>query len=243
MCPLFADVTGVLMAKRPRRGLVKTRLYRRGPYTAEVAAEVAWEMLHCTARRLAECGRLVLAVTPDGCGPEMARRLDIPLVRTVDQGAGDLGQRLSRVWRLVGTDRLVAFFGGDAPDVPEVALGEIAPALGKTALAIGSTGDGGFWTLAGRSYQAAVFRGIDWGTSRVYDQTCQRAAAAALRVHQLPAWHDIDRPEDVQALRQRLRNRAGHDLSGLIDDAPLRRLAERLDALCSTNPLPRDLPI
>lgn len=243
MCPLFADVTGILMAKKPRRGLVKTRLYHRGPYTAEVAAEMAWAMLHCTARRLAECGRLVLAVTPDGCGPELARRLEIPLVRTVDQGAGDLGQRLSRVWRLVGADRLVAFFGGDAPDVPEVALGEIAPALGKTALALGSTGDGGFWTLAGRTYQEALFRGIDWGTSRVYDQTRQRAAAADLGVHLLPAWHDIDRPEDVEALRQRLRNQSGHDSTGLIDDAPLRRLAERLDVLCTMTQPPRDPPL
>lgn len=235
MTHLLRDVTAVLMAKDPGRGGVKTRLI--GAYSPEAAARIAEVMLRCAAQRLARAaGRFVLAVSPDDGGRQLARRLGVGEVEIVNQGPGDLGARLDRVWRQVGAERPVAFFGGDSPDVPDAALGEIPRGLDHADVAVGPTGDGGYWTLAAHKHQSCLLADIDWGTADVYDQTRRRAEAAGLVVGTLPLWHDVDRPEDVDALRHRLREPAGAPPD---EAAPLRWMAEQLDTLCST-PSPRE---
>ena len=224
----------VLMAKLPRRGEVKTRLVEGGMCGPEAAAELAWAFLECTARRLAARGPIALAASPDGTGPEMLGHLGLPAtseVRVVDQGPGDLGERLDRVWQTVAPDRPVAFFGVDSPDVPESVLDAIPAALAQADLAIGPAHDGGYWTLAAGRYLPQVLRRIDWGSASVYDQTCQRADEAGLVRAELPRWHDVDRPEDVRALRRRLMELAGPASPAGERRRPLMRLAERIDAL------------
>ncbi|MCH8153625.1 MAG: TIGR04282 family arsenosugar biosynthesis glycosyltransferase [Planctomycetes bacterium] len=242
MTRLLGDVTAVLMARMPEPGRVKTRLVSGGVYSGAMAADLAWAMLRCTAQRLSALGRLVLAVSPDGCGPQLASRLGVTSAPVVNQGGGDLGERLNRVWGLVETARPIAFFGGDCPDVPDAALGEIAPALARCDVAVGPAGDGGYWTLAARQYHPALLQGIDWGSDRVYDQTFQRATGRGLTVRTLPAWHDVDYPQDVEALRRRLRDLSRSSAWTLIDAEPLRQLAERLDELCSSLPAPPGTP-
>ena len=235
----MSSFTAVIMAKRPEPGLVKTRLFGEGPFDASTAAQIAWAMLRCTVDRLAARVMVVLAVTPDGCGGPLAERLGYPSLPTVDQGPGDLGQRLDRVWRQVTSVRPVAFFGSDSPDIPEDALHRRIPeALEVCDLAVGPTHDGGYWTLAARSHYPQVLRDIDWGGDRVYDQTCQRAAEAGLSLQSLPLWPDVDRLDDVIALRRRLaaRNQASDaDTAGA---AALRRLARRLNDLCGPDTQP-----
>ncbi|MHC5006887.1 MAG: TIGR04282 family arsenosugar biosynthesis glycosyltransferase [Planctomycetota bacterium] len=230
--PLLGDVTPVLMAKRPDAGQVKTRLTAAGGYSPRIAAQVADAMLRCVAGRLeAASTGLVLAVSPAGCGEELTAELGLGPGQVVEQGDGDLGQRLDRVWREVGKDRPVAFFGADSPDVPDSALAEIPAALAGCDVAVGPTDDGGYWTLAAGEHLPQVLCGIDWGEATVYDLTRRRAADAGLVVRALPMWHDVDRPEDVEALRRRLQQEAGRrDLP-----APLEQLAGRLDALCPSS--------
>lgn len=221
------------MAKRPEPGLVKTRLAAAGRFGDAEVVELAWAMLRCTAHRLAGRGPVALALSPDGGGPETARRLGVDGCTLLDQGPGGLGDRMDRVWRLAGGDRPVAFFGGDAPDVPGDALDAIGPSLATADVALGPTPDGGYWTLAARVHQPAVLREIDWGTPSVYDQSRSRAVEAGLRCKTLPPWPDVDRPEDVDALRERL---SGHLPSSGPDAEPLARLADCLERLCSLNP-------
>ncbi len=165
--------------------------------------------MRCTVCRLMERGRIVLAVSPDGCGPQLLSELDLTELGTidqgdridhVDQGDGNLGQRLDRVWRTLAGAGPVAFFGIDCPDVPDETIDEIGAALQEHDVAIGPTRDGGYWTLAARAYRPELLRRIDWGTASVYDQTVQRASEASLSVQRLSLWQDVDDPEDVRAL-------------------------------------------
>lgn len=213
----------VIMAKRPSSGQAKTRLIADGFLDAAGAARVAEAMLDCTLERLATRGDVLLAVAPDGAADETwPARPRGGRVEIVDQGPGAFGDRLDRVWRRLDPDEPVAFFGADAPDVPDAALAAIAPALREADVAVGSTSDGGYWTLAARAYAPQVLADIDWGSDAVYDQTCRRAVGAGLSLHALPVWHDIDRPADVVALRRRLARAT---------DPPLRRLSQRLAAV------------
>ncbi|MCA9290838.1 MAG: DUF2064 domain-containing protein [Phycisphaerales bacterium] len=205
----LGTVTAILVARRPEPGVGKSRL-RNGPFDDEAVATIAMEMVRCTARRLAQQGRLVLAVTPDESGDAVREAVGID-VETVAQGDGSLGDRLERVWRRVGTSTPVAFFGMDSPDVPVGHLAAIPGALEDAAAAIGPVGDGGYWTIAGRRLEASLFEGIPWGTSAVTARTRAAAADAGLSLQSLPPWHDVDHVSDLVSLRGRLAGMTGDD--------------------------------
>jgi hypothetical protein len=240
MSHLLGEVTAVLMAKDPRYGGAKSRL-RAGGCSAQEASEVAEVMLRCTAHRLREAARrLFLAVTPDGAGQGLADCLGLDATGIIDQGAGDLGQRLDRVWRVVGTEQPIAFFGGDSPDVPASLLAAIPTTLEGCDVVVGPTGDGGYWTLAARTHNSAVLEGIDWGSAHVYDQTRRQAAVAGLVVGALPQWHDVDRPGDLDALRARLRTLHDGPPGRPNTVEPLRWMAAQLDTLRPANTPPEN---
>jgi rSAM/selenodomain-associated transferase 1 len=230
MDDLLDGLTVVIMARRPRPGRTKTRLMEGGFLDPERAAAVAAAMLECSLARLIRAGGGVLALDEEGSAPAAGGAWLADAVaaheaaggRVIDQGTGDLGTRLDRVWRSVGPERPIAFFGADTPDVPDEILGAIVPALAGSDVAVGPTEDGGYWTLAARRHAPAVLARIDWGSESVYDQTRRRARASGLSFHELPAWCDVDRPADVRALHRRL---------VATSDPSLRRLADRLDEL------------
>lgn len=200
----LADMTALIMAKDPEPGLVKSRLIG-SMLDAEGVARIALVMLRCIVLRCEIVfGRTVLAVSPDGCGEKLGHRLNHPGLPIIDQGDGDLGQRMLSVWQRVSPSGPVAFFGMDSPDVPTELLRRIPMMLSESDVALGPTGDGGYWTLAARSCQPSLLRNIDWGGDSVYDQTCQRALEARLSLAQLPAWDDVDDEDDLKALCRRL---------------------------------------
>lgn len=231
MPKLLGDITVIIMAKRPTAGQVKTRLVNDGALSADEAAQLAWEMLICTAQRLTNISKTVLAVTPDGDAQQLASDLGVQFDDVVDQGEGNLGQRFDHVWNLLGTDKPVAFFGGDVPDVPLSHVAEIPGALKSNEIALGPTDDGGYWTLAARSYFPRILEEIDWGSNLVYDQTCKRAAQAGLSVTKLKLWYDVDKQKDLLALRTRLQQIGNSSLEDEKDIEALRSLAQRVENL------------
>ncbi len=226
------------MARDPRLGAVKTRLMAGDAFSQAAARRIAGIMLRGIALRLQQAAaRLVLAVTPDDGAAGLAGELGLAedLVEVMGQGPGDLGRRLDHVWRQVGTDGPVAFFGGDSPDIPAAALAAIPATLATSDIAIGPTADGGYWTLAAAAHRPQLLVNIDWGSACVYDQTCRRALDAGLVVGSLPVWHDVDHPGDVQALRLRLCQLLRTSTGRPDGTDPLRWMAEQLDRLEPSN--------
>lgn len=219
----------VVMAKQPIPGQVKTRLL--GRLTPGQAAAIHRAMLDCVLERAAAHlpGIHVLATPPPSPAPSASPdALDGSRWRWIDQGTGDLGARMDHVWRALGAGPIV-FLGVDSPDVPAQALRAIPAALRDTDAAIGPVCDGGYWTLAANRYLPQLLTGIDWGTANVYHQTVA-AAAGRLSVTTLPVWHDVDEPDDLDALRHRLQ-RASAPL-----EPALIRLRDRLRQVCKDAP-------
>jgi rSAM/selenodomain-associated transferase 1 len=196
----------IVMAKRPAPGRVKTRL--RIAFDEHAAATIHQAMLECVLDRVGHATatdevRHVLAL--DEAHEDTWPVTAPPGWEVVDQAGGDLGCRLGHVWTQIDVDQAV-YFGVDSPDVPANVLRAIIPALAAADAAVGPVDDGGYWTLAIRKWHPALTAGIDWGTPSVYDQTRNAAVDAGLTWHELPRWYDVDTPDDLAALRRRLRD-------------------------------------
>ena len=217
----------MLFAKDPRDDSSKTRLIGQ-TFSQQDASEIAEAMLICIANRLRHhFDRLILATATDASPADFAAYLDINFDIITPQGDGSLGQRIFRVWKGHCPDSPAAVFGMDSPDIPTEYLGAIHQALANHDVAIGSTMDGGYWTLAANRFDPTLFEDIDWGSDTVYDATRRQILNANLTHRPLPHWQDVDEPADLTALHQRLQLLTSQQLA---TDPPLADLRNFLAA-------------
>jgi rSAM/selenodomain-associated transferase 1 len=89
----------------------------------------------------------------------------------------------------------------DSPTLPTALLIETAAMLAQPGdrAVLGPSTDGGYYLLGLKAAHRRMFDDVDWSTSRVAEQTLQRARDIGLDVHLLPAWYDVD---DVDGLRR-----------------------------------------
>jgi uncharacterized protein len=98
----------------------------------------------------------------------------------------------------------------DSPTLPTVLLIETAACLARPGdrAVLGPSTDGGYYLLGLKAVHRRMFEDIDWSTSRVAEQTLQRARDIGLEVHTLPVWYDVD---DVDGLRRLTAELNGED--------------------------------
>jgi hypothetical protein len=185
-----------VFARWPRVGTVKTRLHPvLGP---ELATRLHEAMLRdaiaAAALALADRRRLLWADAPADSAWDGASGFE--------QGAqtgADLGARLEAAFvALLATpaDRVVAI-GADAPRLDAARLDRALDALDDHDVALGPAGDGGYHLVALARPAPELFRGVSWGTGRVWDQTLARARRAGLRVAELAPLDDVDDAEGL----------------------------------------------
>ena len=187
----------VLFTRYPEPGQAKTRLIPA--IGAERAAQVHRTLTERTVQTVLESG---LALEVRATGAPMEAFADwLGATSIVDQGAGDLGERLARA----GPPYPTLFIGSDAPDLTADLLRNSADALGHADAVIGPAQDGGYWLLGLVRPVEGVFDEIDWGTDVVFSQTIARLAAAGIDPVVLPQLADCDRPEDLARWPELLR--------------------------------------
>lgn len=214
------------MARPAIPGKVKTRLI--GDLTDKQAADIHFALMTCVMTRLSR----IFSQSPDQTirfglaldGGEAAwdNNISHEPWELIDQGTGDLGDRLEHVWQRIGKGP-VMFFGVDSPDVPRVDLENMIHVLSRADAVLGPVSDGGYWTIAARQFLPQLLQGIDWGTANVYHQTIQAARDAHIDMASGAHWYDVDTPADLAALRQRLE---------VTHDADLIALRDKLNAIC-----------
>jgi rSAM/selenodomain-associated transferase 1 len=115
------------------------------------------------------------------------------------QGAGDLGQRMTRALReafQAGMQHVVVI-GTDCPGLNSGNLKEALASLETHTAVIGPATDGGYYLVGLSRFIPEMFEDIDWGTDRVLKQTLARAAKLGIAPRLLTPLDDIDRPEDL----------------------------------------------
>ncbi|WP_369026839.1 TIGR04282 family arsenosugar biosynthesis glycosyltransferase [Qipengyuania sp. RANM35] len=178
----------VIFARLPQPGLVKTRLI---PALGETgAAELYRRLLDHT---LAEARASGLPVELRVTGGEIAdfRQIFGDDFDLVEQGEGDLGERLDRV----PTPAII--IGSDCPGISAPILRAAADALVERSVVLGPATDGGYYLIGHREPVPFLFENMAWSTPSVFAETLSRLAVRGIGPAILPELADIDTPEDL----------------------------------------------
>lgn len=190
-----------VFAKQPAPGEVKTRL--AAATSPAFAAHVAAAFLADALVRFQNLAiRRVVVYTPKEA-EAVFRELVAGRYELSPQAEGDLGRRLAAFFQSefeAGAHAVVAV-GADSPTLPVHFLNQAFAELAWADVVLGPTADGGYYLAGCARRLPPIFDGIDWGTSRVLEQTADRVKARGLRLALLPPWYDVDTLDDWQALR------------------------------------------
>ncbi|WP_286678392.1 TIGR04282 family arsenosugar biosynthesis glycosyltransferase [Candidatus Aquicultor secundus] len=200
----------VIMAKRPVPGNVKTRLCP--PLSPEESAALYAAFLEDTIHKVDRIGSVIkfIALDSDSSlehGMTRTGNLSVPGSYTaIDQGKGDLGERMSRILGILfqSFDRVLVI-GADSPTMPYEVLESALTELSNHDVVIGPSHDGGYYLLGLREHFEILFDGINWSTDVVLHQTLDRIRSANLTVKQLLTWYDIDTHANLLRLAAELR--------------------------------------
>ncbi len=182
----------VLFTRYPSFGTGKRRLAAGvGNATALRFQRVS---LSHTIRRLGgdRRWRTWLAVTPDRSGPWPGKS------NVVQQGKGDLGQRLARVsWRLPRGPVLI--IGSDVPGITKELVAKAFHLLGGHDAVVGPSADGGYWAVGLRRRPRLInpFRAVRWSSPHALEDTL-----ANLRGHSVGRLASLDDIDDADAMRR-----------------------------------------
>lgn len=119
------------------------------------------------------------------------------------QSSGDLGQRMKNAFKnaFAHGSKNVIGIGTDVPSLSSAILQQAQENLDNHDLVLGPAADGGYYLIGMNSYYPELFADIDWGTEHVYEQTQKICTRLNLQIAELPVLNDIDRPEDLNILR------------------------------------------
>jgi rSAM/selenodomain-associated transferase 1 len=175
----------IIFARAPRLGTVKRRLARGIGDRAALRFHAT--TLNRLLRGLAADRRFqtVLALTPDRA------RMRVPGgVRRIDQGRGDIGQRMHRALARFPR-RGAAVIGSDIPDAGPADLWAAFRALGGADAVFGPAEDGGYWLVClGPRRPSRPFAAVRWSTEHALADTLRNFAAG--RVAMVRTLSDVD---------------------------------------------------
>jgi uncharacterized protein len=200
----------LIFARYPEPGKAKTRLIPAlGPEGAAGLHRRMTEKVAATARTALAPGaapRVKITVCCTGAPIGAFRAWLGQDLHYAAQPSGDLGGRMARAFRSALRHSEAAFaIGSDVPALTPAILAEALESLRNHDVVLGPSRDGGYYLLGMKRFYPELFSGIEWGTERVRDQTCDAISRLGLTVAQLPVLDDVDRPEDLTLLRNDLR--------------------------------------
>lgn len=192
----------IVMAKSGRPGQAKTRLARS--VGDALAAEFQRVSLVTLLKRMANVGdHRKLALWPPEDVPWIERLAADFGWSTTGQVAGDLGQKMSDQFTaaFASGHNHVVMIGADSPQLEVATVQQALVALQAFDYVIGPCADGGYYLIGGRSSMPPeIFADMQWGTNRLFQQTCDRLRLRQRRFATLPVEFDVDRIQDVQRL-------------------------------------------
>ncbi len=195
----------ILFTRYPEPGTTKTRLIPR--LGAEGAADLQRQMtarVLAQARPLKNMRKLDLEVRHEGGTGLLMQTWLGGGVDYVEQGEGDIGQRMGRALHDAMQQGAVAvvLIGSDIPGITTALLAKAFAKVEEGTVVLGPAVDGGYYLIgltasALDAASAAIFTDMPWGMSVVLEETCRRLERVGLSYRLLDLLADVDRPEDL----------------------------------------------
>ncbi|MFA6499745.1 MAG: TIGR04282 family arsenosugar biosynthesis glycosyltransferase [Desulfurivibrionaceae bacterium] len=191
----------ILFTRYPEAGRTKTRLIPAlGAQGAATLQRQMSEAIVAQMARFAAQYPVSLEVRyADGNQQAMETWLssDIPCL---DQGGGDLGDRLHRAFAQAFAQgaQAVVVIGADCPGLTPALFAQAFGALARQDLVLGPAMDGGYYLVGLNQPALAIFSRIPWGSGEVLAVTLKQAQILTLSTHILEPLADVDRPEDLR---------------------------------------------
>ena len=200
----YSNINILLFARLPALGKVKTRL-KSALSSIEILA-LYEAMLKRIVSLLNESNLAEVQLWLDtDSTKENNFVLDVPWNFKMNEQVGeDLGDKMNFAINesLVSKDAKCALLLGS--DCPALTLGYIDNALrlldDGAQLVLGPAEDGGYVLIGVNKSYPELFKGIQWGTDKVLDETIQRAKSIGVDYVCLEPLWDVDRPEDIRRL-------------------------------------------
>lgn len=189
-----------VFARAPVYGAVKTRLAR--DIGCMEALRFYRHSLLSMCRRLARDTRFEvrLATTPLAALHEAG--FWPPGLQRVDQGKGDLGQRMIKVLQSAGCGPAIVI-GSDIPEAGPTHVAEAFRILAGASCVLGPATDGGYW-LIGAQHPNRLRRdglaGVRWSTAHTLQDTYARLGKVALLNRTL---NDVDDAVSLELVRRK----------------------------------------
>lgn len=190
------------MCKAPVAGTVKTRLM---PFlTAAQAAGLAAAFAQDALRKCPEVARFV-AYSPQN-GKEMLAKILPENLLWVEQTGGNLGERMHNAFTAAFNDNYspLVMIGTDSPTLPEEIIRQAFEILtaNRADVVLGATEDGGYYLIGLNEPNPQILHNVEWSSPRTFEQTAANIENIGLKLEFLPAWYDVDVPEDLIRLRE-----------------------------------------
>ncbi|MDQ6618297.1 MAG: TIGR04282 family arsenosugar biosynthesis glycosyltransferase [Pseudomonadota bacterium] len=194
----------VMVARLPVAGQVKSRI------AATLGEADALALYRCALAdsvllmRESVGAHLAISYTPDHAEARREFSRIAPGFTLLAQRGPAFGERLFNTFVDLRAQALtpIVLIGSDSPSLPPHCLATALDAIARpdVDVVLGPAHDGGYYLLALKEPQQALFDGISWGTSAVAQETRDTAARCGLRLVEAPAWYDLDTESDLQRL-------------------------------------------
>jgi uncharacterized protein len=204
ICNPGEDVV-ILFARTPVPGGVKSRL--QPPWTPDQACRFHIAATLDTAKLLDATLPNSTAVTrwifwsesppPDSSG------IGLPAsFRAAIQQGADLGERMAEAFAraFVSGARRAVIVGSDSPHLPASRIPQAFDELAHHDCVLGPSDDGGYYLIGCRRFDPQLFRGVEWGSRKAFEQTRTNAALLNFSVGNLDSWYDLDEWKDIERL-------------------------------------------
>jgi len=198
-----ADTVIQLFTKAPVKGQVKTRLE---PALGQDEIVVLYRnLIETRVKGLMDAGFCQLnlwAASNPGHEFFTALQSQYP-IEVYNQEGADLGGRMDHcVQSGLKTHRKVIVLGGDCVSVDLDYLAQAIQALDESPVVLGPAEDGGYVLVGTCVDKPEIFADVDWGTEQVLAQTVANLKQQQLAYRLLDTRWDLDRPEDLERLKQ-----------------------------------------
>lgn len=203
----------IVFAKAPEQGKVKTRL--EGFFSPHQILAIYEAMLRDVLELVQDLQDQIPHISVYWTGdtrptPPSKWVQEFATLHHDIQRGDDLGARMYHAMEdeFARGRQKILLIGCDSPHLPSGFVLQALDRLETEDWVLGPSTDGGYYLIGATCLLKDPFKGIEWGTEMVLEQSLAVLKDMGLRVGLLPPWSDLDREEDLQNF---LKDGAGSD--------------------------------